>query len=258
MNPLVISIITTVLNDRIGLERTWKSIERQTQKTFEWVVWDGDSVDGTVEYLAACKTSVPFRWESGKDSGIYDGMNRAFSLAQGKYCLFLNAGDELEYDAVFHLVEAIQSNPVDLILFDCLYVDGSARERTRPSLPLPAVVHRMPAVHQAIVFLSVRFEMQSYDPTFRLCGDYDLLARWYLSGASWVTCHQVVCRHHAGGATYSNPRGILSETWRIQRDTLQAGLASRLTTYFIRCLVLYYKIFKHRYKKPERHPSRAH
>lgn len=91
----LISIITTVLNDKEGFELTAKSIISQTSlKDIEWIVIDAASTDGTVDVIRKYSSNISY-WVSEPDKGIYDGMNKGIAKATGQYLLFLNAGDTL-------------------------------------------------------------------------------------------------------------------------------------------------------------------
>ena len=86
-----ISVITVVLNDLEGLKKTVNSVLSQRGEDFEYIILDGGSTDGSWEYIE----SLNFRGmkKSAPDTGIYNAMNNAVLLANGEYCLFLNAGD---------------------------------------------------------------------------------------------------------------------------------------------------------------------
>lgn len=61
--------------------------------SFEWIVVDGGSNDGTREYLENLNGIFNLRFVSEPDNGIYDAMNKGIAMAQGKFALFLNSGD---------------------------------------------------------------------------------------------------------------------------------------------------------------------
>ena len=49
--PLKLSIITATWNAENFLPRAIKSLEKQTDKDFEWIISDGSSTDSTLEIL---------------------------------------------------------------------------------------------------------------------------------------------------------------------------------------------------------------
>lgn len=91
-----LSIITVNLNDRVGLEKTMKSVLDQSFPDFEYIIVDGGSTDGSVEVIEEHKDRLAY-WTSEPDTGIYNAMNKGIKHAKGEYCLFLNSGDWL-YD----------------------------------------------------------------------------------------------------------------------------------------------------------------
>ncbi|MCB9360303.1 MAG: glycosyltransferase [Flavobacteriales bacterium] len=120
MNNPHISIITINYNDKVGLERTIKSIINQTFRGFEYIVIDGNSSDGSKEVIERYKDKIDV-WVSEPDKGIYNAMNKGIRKAKGEYLLFINSGDEL-YDANV-LEENINTiHTEDLIYFNLLQV----------------------------------------------------------------------------------------------------------------------------------------
>ena len=92
----MISVITVVLNDYPGLQRTYDSLVSQaddSQTRIEWIVVDGGSVDGSASFQPCPNVGLKYTIESKRDSGIFDAMNRGIRLAEGEYLNFLNAGD---------------------------------------------------------------------------------------------------------------------------------------------------------------------
>ena len=68
------SIITTVKNNKIKLEKTIKSLSNQKFKNFEHLVIDGGSTDGTLEIIKKYDKKIDY-WVSRNDKGIYHGFN---------------------------------------------------------------------------------------------------------------------------------------------------------------------------------------
>lgn len=112
----LLSIITVNLNDVEGLSKTMNSVFEQTFKDFEYIVIDGDSKDGSKEYVIKNKNKLDY-WLSEKDSGIYNAMNKGIKAATGKYLLFLNSGDWLFNKNILQ--------KVSLKLFDCDLLYGN-------------------------------------------------------------------------------------------------------------------------------------
>jgi glycosyltransferase involved in cell wall biosynthesis len=92
-NNVSVTIITSTLNCADDLIDTCKSIRNQSYKNFQWIVVDGDSVDGTINVIQSNQDLIT-NWISEPDNGIYDAWNKACKLIQGKWVIFLGAGDE--------------------------------------------------------------------------------------------------------------------------------------------------------------------
>jgi len=86
------SIITINLNNSKGLLKTIESVVNQTNKNYEFIIIDGKSTDDSIEVIKQFQNKLSY-WISESDKGIYHAMNKGISIAQGKYCFFLNSGD---------------------------------------------------------------------------------------------------------------------------------------------------------------------
>lgn len=89
-----LSIITINYNNKNGLRETIESVVRQRCRTFEWIVIDGNSIDGSRELIEQYSERMDY-WVSEPDNGIYHAMNKGIKAAHGNYLMFLNSGDSL-------------------------------------------------------------------------------------------------------------------------------------------------------------------
>lgn len=89
-----LSIITINYNNLEGLKRTFNSIIPKKDDSFEYIVIDGNSTDGSSELIKKHSSQIDY-WVSESDRGIYHAMNKGIGKASGEYLLFINSGDEI-------------------------------------------------------------------------------------------------------------------------------------------------------------------
>ena len=105
---LPVTVITIGRNSLMGLQETVASVRSQTYEPLRHVVIDGDSTDGSVEWLRTHANQAECMWISEPDAGIYDAMNKALIHVDGGYLLYLHAGDTfVDQDAVQRSMAAI-------------------------------------------------------------------------------------------------------------------------------------------------------
>lgn len=112
-----LTIVTINKNNLNGLKETASSVIKQRNTDFEWIVVDGMSIDGSIEYIKSISSFIDL-YIIENDSGIYHAMNKGVNLSSGKYLLFLNSGDVL-VDGLFNdgLIDGLSK---DLEYGDCL------------------------------------------------------------------------------------------------------------------------------------------
>ena len=126
------SIIVVCLNPGPKLNQTLDSILSQTYPSFEIIVKDGGSRDGSIETM---REDRRIRLYQESDHSIYEAMNQAVSHVTGDYILFLNCGD-LFYDneVLTHTAQFMEQHPAKLqgIYYGDTY---SAKTETKISSP---------------------------------------------------------------------------------------------------------------------------
>lgn len=90
----LISIIIVTLNAEAHLRTCLHSIINQQYKNIELLVFDGLSADLTLEIIKEHDRHISY-WQSHKDQGIYDAMNKAIQHATGDWIYFIGADDKL-------------------------------------------------------------------------------------------------------------------------------------------------------------------
>lgn len=160
----VITIVTVVFNALDNLKSTVESVFKQpTWSDIEYIIVDGGSTDGTLEYLKTLPPAV--RWVSEPDKGIYDAMNKGIRMANGEGLLFLNAGDYFVGDVI----------TTDLTAPCFLPVKYQHPVLGLKPVPLRSRKMGLPNCHQGIIF--ERRKNLYYDLQYRVCADYDFYLR---------------------------------------------------------------------------------
>ena len=230
--PPQFSIITVVYNDVGGLVLTKTSIASQTFTDFEWIVIDGGSSDGAVDFLKQCDP-LDLSWVSEKDRGIYDAMNKGMLKSSGEYLVFLNAGDTLpSSDTLSQVRKALGIVPKpDVLLGGAEYIFPDGKTLFRPPKKVAqSIWHGLPANHQATYYSRAILEGLLYDIKYKICGDYYLIAKLYKKGFTPVYLEKPLVRFEVGGASYVNRRLLFWEPFLIQRDVLLQPVLWRMAS----------------------------
>lgn len=259
-NQTQFSIITVVYNDVGGLALTKSSIFTQNFPNIdiEWIVIDGGSSDGTVTFLEQCDL-INLRWASEKDKGIYDAMNKGINMSKGEYLLFLNAGDAFPNSNTLASVnDALLSEAKPGVLFggaDYVFPDGESKFRL-PKVASKSIWHGLPANHQATYYSRSVLNGLLYDLSYKICGDYYLIAKLYSKGVKAVYLKKSLVKFSVGGASYVNLARLFWEPYVIQRDVLGLPLFWRIVSFLKRGIsTLGMIVLKniHRAKRPTQH-----
>jgi glycosyltransferase involved in cell wall biosynthesis len=201
-----VSVITVTYNALPALQRTMASVLVQSGTDYEYIIVDGGSKDGTPEFLAE-KSIVEYRWISEPDSGIYEAMNKGVKMAQGDFCIFMNAGDWFIDDKVLFKVAPFLDK-ADILLGNQIHLDeqgiidgytSSKGAFTLRNLLQSSVCHQATFIRRSLLL------NHPYDESLRLVSDWKFILENFLSGICRFKEIDIdICYFEAGGATDKN------------------------------------------------------
>lgn len=234
-----ISVITATYNCGSTLRTTLESMAVQTHPDIEHLVIDGGSKDDTIE-LVKQWTAHPITWESGKDKGIYDALNKGIAKASGDVVGFLHADDVLQDERVLaKIAKAFEDPSVQAVYGDLVYVapDDLGRViRTWHSGSFHVDKLRrgwMPPHPTFYVRRSLYQQLGGFDLQYRIAADYDNMLRLLSgpdgSGIRTAYVPEVLVRMRTGGVSNRSLRNILQksrEDLRIVRRNRVGGLGT--------------------------------
>ncbi len=192
------SVVTVCYNAKTDLERTCESLKAQVYHNFEWVVVDGASSDGTLEWLQL--EPLVKRFISEPDTGVYNAMNKSLDLCNGEFVIFMNAGDEFFNQFVLEKVALTLADfPECQFLFgDACIVPEIGRPFFRAYLD---PIGQQNICHQSIFYRRKLFlNFGKYDEHFRIVADYDFNLRLLIT-QQIVPFHlnYPICKFYYGG-----------------------------------------------------------
>ncbi len=119
-NPLI-SIIIATHNSENTISDTLDSIKKQIYKNYEIIVIDKKSTDNTIKIVK--KNKLKSRIYIGRDTGIYDAINKGILKSKGDIISTLHS-DDYYYDkyTLLNVIKAFQKKKVDIVYGNLLYV----------------------------------------------------------------------------------------------------------------------------------------
>lgn len=179
--PLV-SVITVTKNAERYLEQTILSVISQTYPRIEYLIFDGQSEDGTHGIINKYRERIDV-FVSEADASMYDAINKAIQKSSGDIIAILNADDRYaDADTVSDVVDAIARLDVDGVYGDLIIDYGSGCTYKK----VFQVTHRSYLLSGKGTFVphvglflkrSCIYAAGLYDTRFRYAADYDFILR---------------------------------------------------------------------------------
>lgn len=210
----LITIITVVLNDSDGLEKTIRSVVKQDYPNLEFIIIDACSEDQTLEIIKKYEDHIDF-WISEKDDGIYDAINKGIDLAKGEWINFMNAGDTFYNSSVLSKIfEGNNYYGVD-ILYGVTIVKCELGFYPKKACDrISIITKKMPFCHQSAFVRSEIYKRFKFDISFLIKADFDFFIKCYLNNLKFQHLESYVTIYEGKGISSTHPIKSRKEAFR--------------------------------------------
>lgn len=203
MLPLAIDSVTSQLNNKINIEH---------------IIVDGDSTDGTKEYLESSNFPPHVRFKSEKDLGIYDALNKGLLLAKGDIIGILHSDDLFSDENVLRDIQQLFEQGADVVYGDLVYVDRATGKsiirdwKAGSFTELDLFMGWMPP-HPTFFFKRELLKTKGlYSIDFKIAGDYEYMLRYLTDSKLNISyCNRTVTQMRIGGISNRSLKSILKK-----------------------------------------------
>lgn len=230
----VISIITVCRNSASTIRQTIESVLGQSYSQIEYIIIDGASSDTTVSIIEEYAARLAY-WVSEPDRGIYDALNKGILHATGEYVGLLHADDLLfSSTTIAEFAEfLLHHREVDVCYADLVYFkDEPARIiRTYSSKHFRYWQMRFGFMVPHPTFYARRdlfTRLGLYKIDYRVAADFQLMARFFLSGITVARFPGTMVRMRYGGRSTTGLGWIIHQNMEIVRACRENGIATSI------------------------------
>lgn len=220
------TVVTCTRNSMATLPETVRSAQMQDFGDYEHLFVDGNSTDGTLDYLRTLPGRV--RIIEGATGGISRAMNVGIQEAHGEYICHLHSDDYFASPHVLSLVsQALSKSGARWLFGRCMSdvngrrISGNhkvprysyARNLKRNYIPHPAT----------FVARSLFEECGGFNEKIRYAMDYDVWLRLGKCAEPFQMDEELaVFRNHAGSLSSSNRLEAFEEDWQVRQRHIPA------------------------------------
>ena len=200
------TVVTVVFNGEKEIAKTVESVLNQTVPPFEYLIFDGNSRDRTLEILNGYQQAfrdrgVSCRIVSEPDSGIYNAMNKGVRAATGDFISFLNCGDWYEPDALQNIQAFYQEEAFELTYGGLHYIrpDGTVTNKMSRLDRFPVSSRHWN--HPSMFLKREIYQEYGLDENFRAYADFDLYLKLRRNGTKIRVIDKVITNFMADGVS---------------------------------------------------------
>ncbi|MCM2351391.1 MAG: glycosyltransferase [Bacteriovoracaceae bacterium] len=213
------SIVTASFNSSRFIKECLKSIDEQLYVEVQHIIIDGDSTDGTKEFLLGQFQLGKRLVVSEKDAGIYDALNKGLKFCENEIIGVLHTDDLYADNFVLRDVLQLFQDGADIVYADLDYVDRFDPTKVfrkwsaGPFLFADLEFGWMPP-HPTFFFKKSLLQLiGDFDQYFRISSDYDHMLRFLLDKRCSVSyIPRTIVKMRVGGESNRSLRNIFRKS----------------------------------------------
>ncbi|HWR57837.1 MAG TPA: glycosyltransferase [Thermodesulfovibrionales bacterium] len=141
MNKIpLISILSSVYNERHYIEKAIQSVLNQTYENWEWIIVDDQSTDGTGDILRGIRDERVKYVYQGRTGSLAKNMNKALAMSSGDIIATLDGDDYWPGNKLELQIKSFNDQDVVLSYGECAIIDAGGRRIGYVGLPAEARV----------------------------------------------------------------------------------------------------------------------
>lgn len=197
-----ITIVTICYNCNKTIEKTIKSVIRQTYDNVEYIIVDGQSTDGTMKIVHQYKDRIS-KIFSEKDKGISDAFNKGIKSAIGDMILFLNAGDYfMQSNVLDKVAEDWMKYKVDILFYEVklgnIKMPSELYYRNEGKIWKDAMIPHQSAFVRKEIFS----EVGNFNVFLKVRMDYDFFMRCICNNCSHKFIPKIIVNYDPIGVSF--------------------------------------------------------
>lgn len=214
MKPLV-SFVIPAYNAENTILRTLGALFAQSQRSWEAVVVDDASSDGTFALVArAAQSDERIRPVKGNRGGVCAARNIGIEQAQGEWMVFLDADDTLDPQFLAIMLKAAEEADLVYCGHRRELSDGTELSRSFDASfehkGFDLLVHHCAvAIHSVLFRRSLLSRVGGFDTELRICEDWDLWQRIARTGPRIKGVAQCLAVYHQTPGSLSKKTAVL-------------------------------------------------
>ncbi len=245
-----VTVIGMSYNDLPHLKQSAATILQQDYENLEYVVVDGGSTDGSVEFLAKVEEKMKDRpggtmkWVSEPDKGLYHALDKGIAMCTGDIIGIMNERFANTH-VLSDMVDIIQREGTDGVHGAMDYIDEKGRVVRRWRMGKGNLNTGWMAAHPTMYLKKEVFETYGdYKIDYRIAADYEFMIRILKDGKvrlSYLPQVQVHMFHGASSTSTGNIGGYMGSLKELYRALRENDMPHPAWTAFRRTLITLYQ-----------------
>ena len=240
---ILVSIVTATYNSEKSVHKAMESVLNQTYNNIEYIIADGQSTDDTLKIVESYREAfenkgITLKVISGPDSGIYGGMNKGVSLAQGQLVGLVNSDDWYENNIVEEVVALYSQKHFDMCYADTNIIKANGSSFVKKTKLMKHYFTTRKWSHPTTFITKDIYDIRKYDESFRYYADWDMILWVYKNYRNICVINKPLSNFSLGGTTTSKNLKI---AWKKTKERYRAYRNNGFSrVYILECIFMDY------------------